>query len=92
MRATPAILFDLDGTLVDTEANHYAAWRALVRLAATIDAVEALGRVPDSARLRIVLAEMSGDPSPLDLARPVLERLEDRQFLRRLEEVAASLR
>ena len=24
-------LWDLDGTLVDTEANHYAAWRALVR-------------------------------------------------------------
>jgi len=25
------VLWDLDGTLVDTEANHYAAWRALVR-------------------------------------------------------------
>jgi beta-phosphoglucomutase len=24
-------LWDLDGTLVDTEANHYAAWRALMR-------------------------------------------------------------
>ena len=24
-------LWDLDGTLVDTEANHYTAWRALVR-------------------------------------------------------------
>ena len=24
-------LWDLDGTLVDTEANHYAAWRALVQ-------------------------------------------------------------
>ncbi len=30
--STPfGILWDLDGTLVDTEANHYAAWRALVR-------------------------------------------------------------
>lgn len=66
--------------------------RDLEQLAAAIDMVDALGRVPDTARLRIVLAEMSGDPSPLDLARPVLERLEDRQFLRRLEEVAAALR
>ena len=24
-------IWDLDGTLVDTEANHYAAWRALLR-------------------------------------------------------------
>jgi hypothetical protein len=61
-------------------------------LAAEINAVEAQGRVPDTARLRIVLAEMTSDPAPLEQARPVLERLGDRQFLRRLEEVAASLR
>ncbi len=24
-------VWDLDGTLVDTEANHYAAWRTLLR-------------------------------------------------------------
>ncbi len=31
-RPTPfGALWDLDGTLVDTEANHYTAWRALVR-------------------------------------------------------------
>jgi hypothetical protein len=63
-----------------------------VQLAAEIDVVEAHGRVPDTARLRIVLAEMTDDPAPLEQARPVLEQLGDRQFLRRLEEVAASLR
>jgi hypothetical protein len=35
---------------------------------------------------------MTGDPGPLELARPVLEQLQDRQFLRRLDGVAASLR
>jgi hypothetical protein len=41
--------------------------------------------------MRIVLAQMTGDPAPLAQARPVLERLQDRQFLRRLEEVTATL-
>jgi hypothetical protein len=62
------------------------------QLAAAIDAMDTQGWVPETARLRIVLAEMTGDPALLEQARPVLERLEDRQFLRRLEEVAASLR
>jgi hypothetical protein len=62
------------------------------RLAAAIAEVDARRWVPDGARLRIVLAEMTGDPAPLEQARPVLERVGDRQFLRRLEEVAASLR
>jgi hypothetical protein len=62
------------------------------RLAAAIDQAEREGRIPDVARMRIVLAEMTGDPGPLELARPVLEQLQDRQFLRRLDDVAASLR
>jgi hypothetical protein len=41
--------------------------------------------------MRIVLAARTGDPAPLKQARPVLERLEDRQFLLRLEDVAATL-
>jgi hypothetical protein len=41
--------------------------------------------------MRIVLAEMTSDPAPLEQARAVLEQLQDRQFLRRLEEVAATL-
>jgi hypothetical protein len=41
--------------------------------------------------MRIVLGEMTGDPGPLGMARSVLERLEDRQFLRRLGEVEAAM-
>jgi hypothetical protein len=42
--------------------------------------------------MRIVLAQRTSDRAQLERARPVLERLGDRQFLRRLEEVAATLR
>jgi hypothetical protein len=41
--------------------------------------------------MRIVLARRTGDRAQLERARPVLERLGDRQFLRRLELVAAEL-
>jgi hypothetical protein len=37
--------------------------------------------------LRIVLVRRTGDPTPLALARPVLERLGNRKFLRRLDGV-----
>jgi len=60
-------------------------------LAQAIDQAEAHQLIPHAARMRIVLAQRTGDPAPLAQARPVLERLGDRQFLRRLEEVAASL-
>jgi hypothetical protein len=40
--------------------------------------------------MRVVLARRTGDRTQLDLARPVLERLGDRQFLRTLADVAAS--
>jgi hypothetical protein len=62
------------------------------RLAAAIEAAEACHCVPLAARVRIVLAQRTGDAAPLEQARPVLERLGDRQFLRRLEEVHAALR
>jgi hypothetical protein len=62
------------------------------RLAAAIETAEAHGLVPHAARMRIFLAQRTGDFSHLALARPVLERLSDRQFLRRLDEVAAALR
>jgi hypothetical protein len=42
-------------------------------------------------RERFVLAQRTGDRSHLERARPVLELLGDRQFLQRLEEVAAML-
>ncbi|GHO78689.1 hypothetical protein KSD_64600 [Ktedonobacter sp. SOSP1-85] len=59
----------------------------LSRLVHAIDEAEAHKLVHHAARMRIILAERSHDPKPLALARPVLERLGDRQSLRRLEEV-----
>jgi class 3 adenylate cyclase len=61
------------------------------RLAEAIDEAEAHGLVPHAARMRIVLAQLTGDASQLNCARPALERLGDRQFLRRLAEVEAAL-
>jgi transcriptional regulator with XRE-family HTH domain len=61
------------------------------QLASAIDEAELHGLVPHAARMRIVLAERSGDQSYLERARPVLERLGDRLFLRRLKAVAAKL-
>lgn len=61
------------------------------RLAAAIEAAEAGHLVPLAAHMRIVLAQRTGDASLLEQTRPVLERLGDRQFLRRLEAVAATL-
>jgi hypothetical protein len=62
------------------------------RLAAAIEAAAEAGHlVPVAARLRVVLAQRTGDAAQLDRARPVLEGLGDRQFLRRLEEVQAAL-
>jgi class 3 adenylate cyclase len=61
------------------------------RLAAAIEAAEACHWVPLAARMRIVLAQCTGDASQLERARPVLERLGDRQFLRRLEDVQHAL-
>jgi hypothetical protein len=62
-----------------------------VRLALAIDDAETHGLVPHAARMRIVLAQRAADPAPLPLARPTLERLDDRQSLRSLDEVAAAL-
>jgi hypothetical protein len=60
-------------------------------LAAAIKDAEAHGLISHAARMRIVLAQRTGDRDYLELARPVLERLGDRQFLRRLEEAQAAL-
>jgi hypothetical protein len=61
------------------------------RLAAAVDKAESHGLLPHAARLRITLAQRTGDRTQLDRARPVLERLGDRQFLRRLEETQSAL-
>jgi len=63
----------------------------LARLATAIDEAETHGLVVHAARMRVVLAQRSGDRTQLERARPVLERLGDRRSLRRLEEVAAAL-
>jgi class 3 adenylate cyclase len=60
-------------------------------LAAAIDDAEAHGLIPHAARMRIVLAQRTSDASQLERARPALERLGDRQFLRRLEEAQRAL-
>jgi hypothetical protein len=41
--------------------------------------------------MRVTLAQRAHDRAQLDLARPALERLGDALFLRKLEEVAATL-
>ena len=61
------------------------------QLASAIDAAEEHGLIPHAARMRVVLAQRTGDLSQLERARPVLERLQDRQYLKKLQEVAASL-
>jgi len=61
------------------------------RLEAAIDEAEAYSLIVHAARMRIVLAQRTGNRSHLKRARPVLEQLGDRKFLRRLEEVAAVL-
>jgi hypothetical protein len=61
------------------------------RLAAALEDAEQGGVVAHVARMRIVLAQLSGDRAQLEQARPVLQRLGDRQFLRRLEEVASRM-
>jgi tetratricopeptide (TPR) repeat protein len=61
------------------------------RLAQAIELAEAHGLVPHAARLQIVLAERTGDRAHLERARHVLQRLGDRQFLRRLEALSSSL-
>jgi hypothetical protein len=62
-----------------------------VGLADAIDQAKRRGLVPHAARIRIVLAQRTGDRAHLARARMILEQLGDRQFLRRLERVAADL-
>jgi class 3 adenylate cyclase len=62
------------------------------RLAAALEDAEQGGLAAHAARVRVVLAQRSGDRAQLERARPVLQRLGDQQFLRRLEEVASSIR
>ena len=92
----------LSAATLDEPASLPGAWRTLgmvavalhennwSQLATAISDAEASGLVPFAAHMRIVLAKRTGDATPLALARPVLESLGDRLFLRRLEAAAAS--
>jgi hypothetical protein len=61
------------------------------QLAQAIDEAEAHDLLVHAARMRVVLAQRNGDRTQLKRARPVLEQLEDRQFLKRLEEVEEAI-
>lgn len=61
------------------------------RLAQAIDEAEAHQHPVHATRMRIVLAQRTGDRGQLERARPVLERLGDQLHLRKLEEVEQTL-
>ncbi|QBD81231.1 adenylate/guanylate cyclase domain-containing protein [Ktedonosporobacter rubrisoli] len=61
------------------------------QFAKAIDEAESHNLPVLAARSRIVLAQRTGDSKQLARARPILEQLQDRQYLRRLEAVAAKL-
>ena len=60
-------------------------------LSRAIDEAEEHQLIVHAARMRIVLAKRTGDLGQLERARPVLERLEDRLFLRKLHEIEEAL-
>jgi len=81
---------------IDSDGAYLAIAQALadddnVALSAAIDEAERHNLVVHAARMRIVLAQRTHDRTPLDRARPTLERLRDRVSLRRLAEVEASI-
>ncbi|MGH2494588.1 MAG: ATP-binding protein [Ktedonobacteraceae bacterium] len=61
------------------------------QLAQAIDDAEAHHLMVHAARMRVVLAQRTGDRSQLERARVVLESLQDRHYLRKLEEVETEI-
>ncbi len=61
------------------------------QLAQAIDDAEAHHLIVHAARMRVVLAQRTGDRSQLVRARKVLEPLRDIHYLRKLEEVEDAL-
>jgi hypothetical protein len=92
----PAELFTLgnsygdDLTLRASAIAHALLANDNAALARAIDEAEAHQIIVHAARMRIVLARRSAD-SLLARARPLLERLDDRLFLRKLRAVEALL-
>ena len=62
-----------------------------IQLASAIDEAEAHQLIVHAARMRVILAERTGDRTHLERARPVLEELGDRRFMRKLEKVESEL-
>jgi class 3 adenylate cyclase len=73
------------------EITEALAAEDLARLTAALDEAEAAGLITHAARMRVVLAQRTSDRAQLERARSALERLGDRHFLRRLDEIAATL-
>ena len=73
------------------EINRALAKEDTLRLEHAINEVEASHRVVHAARMRIILAQRSGETTQLERARLTLEQLGDRRSLRKLEEVRAAL-
>ncbi|MDE3230705.1 MAG: AAA family ATPase, partial [Chloroflexota bacterium] len=76
----------------DAFQRWYAIARALAdddnaRLATAIDTAGAHSLIPHAARMRVILAQRTGDGAQLDRARPALAQLGDTLFLRKLERV-----
>ena len=84
-------LANWDEILVIAEIAEALASGDSIQLATAIDAMEGRHMIVRAARMRIVLAQRTGDRAQLERARPTLERLGDRQFLRRLEDVERAL-
>jgi hypothetical protein len=96
-QSPPAELFTL-GNYYEDDLTRCASQvaRALIAddndaLAQAIEDAEAHQLIVHAAHMRIVLARRSGDASHLVRARPVLERLGDRLFLRKLQQVEGML-
>jgi class 3 adenylate cyclase len=73
------------------EINRALANGDTTKLERAIEKVEASHRIVHAARMQLVLAQRTGDPTHLERARPVLEQLGDRRTLRALEQVRAAL-
>jgi class 3 adenylate cyclase/tetratricopeptide (TPR) repeat protein len=90
-RVASSVFGRADSTIRCVEIAEALATSDLARLERAIDEAEAHGLVPHAARMRLVLAQQTGDRTQLNRARPVLERLGDRRSLHRLQEIAEAL-
>ena len=80
-----------DMTLRATNIANALAANDNAALEQAIDEAEEHQLIVHAAHMRIVLAKRTGETRHLERARPVLERLEDRLFLRELQEVETLL-